>query len=193
MDERTDKDGSSNAGTTSERKPQTKRAAFRLESWFLEELIERAHLERVGLVEHFREQSDSSAADQEPKTKDRFAEKSIPSLEHLNEIVQASFWASLRKEEGKFAKFAVAYEEKDNDPWTIALKETKSFDVEHLAKLAPAIGNLTSAIKVYPNADGVLEIWGVSNYYSTPLKVKILDPGQIIVSYLHDTPPQPAP
>jgi hypothetical protein len=55
MDERTDKDGSSNAGITSERKSQTKKAAFRLESWFLEELLERAHLERVGLVEHFRE------------------------------------------------------------------------------------------------------------------------------------------
>lgn len=110
-------------------------------------------------------------------------ESTVPKPEHFNEIVQTSFWASLRKEEGRFVKFSVAYEEKANDPWSIVFDEPKPFNVENLAKLAPAIGNLEAAIKVFPNADGALEIWGAANFYSTPLKVKVLDPGRIIVSY----------
>lgn len=135
------------------------------------------------IVAQFSEQSDPSPARQEDGKENRFSEKTIPSPEHFNEIVQISFWASLRKEEGKFTNFAVAYEEKANDPWTVVFEDPKPFSVEQLAKLTPAIGNLKAAAKVYPNENGALEIWGVANYYASPLKIKVLEPGRIIVSY----------
>jgi hypothetical protein len=166
-----------------ERKPQTRKAAFKLESWFLEELLERADEERLRLVEQFNQQSDPAPVHEDSTTKERFSQKTLPSPEHFNDIVETSFWASLRKEEGSFASFAVAYEEKAVDPWTIVFEEPKPFDVENLAKLSPAMGNLKAAAKVYPSVSGALEIWGAANYYDSPLKVKVLEPGRIIVSY----------
>lgn len=161
-----------------------KRAAFRLDDKFLDEL----HARIVKICDEFsvsqKQTGSPGTSSESAHAEEKYSIKSIPSREHLDELVQTSFWASLRKEEGQFARFAVGYVGNTKYPYVLALGEPKPFDIRNLVKVAPAIGNLKSAVMVYPNEKGVLEIWGVANDNDAPFIVKALDPGQLIVSYI---------
>lgn len=162
-----------------------KRAAFRLDDKFLDDLHARIVKGRAEFHASLGQTGTPVSASESAFAEERYSVQSIPSREHLDELVQTSFWASLRKEEGQFARFAVGYAGNTRYPYVLALGEPKPFDIRNLVKVAPAIGNLKSAAMVYPDDKGALEIWGVANDNNAPFIVKALDPGQLIVSYAH--------
>lgn len=168
-----------------ESNPTMKRAAFRLDDKFLDELHARIVEARAEFHASLGQTGRPVSASESAFAEERYSVQSIPSREHLDELVQTSFWASLRKEERQFAQFAVGYAGNTGYPYVLALGELKPFDIRNLVKVAPAIGNLKSAAMVYPDDKGALEIWGVANDNNAPFIVKALDPGQLIVSYAH--------
>jgi len=107
----------------------------------------------------------------------------LPSLDHLVSLVNTVFWASLKREEGRHLSFSVGYEKASSSSSQTFAFTPEGFTSEKLAKMAPAIGSPQSSALVTPDDNGNLVIWGLSRFWGTPFSIKVLDPGQLIVSF----------
>ena len=108
---------------------------------------------------------------------------------HLRKLLEVSFWASLKTEEGRHHQFAVVYspppEPKAVSNDYVAFNPRLAFNAELLAKLAPALES-THTVRVWPKPRGAgkdeLEIWGFARpSFVPPLVVKAIEPGRIIL------------
>src|SRR5258708_13682777 len=85
----------------------------------------------------------------------------LPSLKVVEDLVATSFYASMEREEGRDLAFAVAYIEQNElnafrggnvRLWcAFELIEPRKFDVESIAKLAPAINPQRAVLVVAPS------------------------------------------
>jgi hypothetical protein len=127
----------------------------------------------------------------------------LPSLIHLTELVQASFWASLQKEENRPVKFSVAFIPPDAGPNAYVFEEAVPFGPESLVKLAPALHTSKAHIGVWSDEEGELVIWGFTNaptvsksaslpYWFVdpslgwPLTIHVHEAGQLLVLVSHN-------
>jgi hypothetical protein len=161
---------------------------FELTGSFLQDLVERYHEDQNRLFEVLQED-----AIRNPR-KVHFNNISEPlseecMLKHIKELIEVSFWASLRKEEGRHHSFAVLYSPPTQDilgNQSARFRSRPAFDAEILAKLAPALES-TGTIGVWPKTlsgeRDRLEIWGVVPplRVSSSLLIKAIEPGQIIL------------
>lgn len=161
------------------------KAAFKLEAWFIDELLSRLDEERKRrqalnvpikrsiLAERLK------AIDDKP-----YGEHTIPTREHIEILIQNSFWASLQKEEGQSLRFTIGYIEQLYDyDYVLPFKDSHLFAIKQIVKLAPAVKESEAAMLVYPDASGALEIWGTTDFNPALLTIKVLDPGQLIASF----------
>jgi hypothetical protein len=105
-------------------------------------------------------------------------------------LLEESFWASLRTEEGRRHNFELEYgPQGEDEPYhkdPIVLSKPLPFDSRTLAKLAPSLHS-TQIIGVWPRAStagkGELAIWGFAKkLFGSSLSLKTIEPGKIVLS-----------
>lgn len=110
--------------------------------------------------------------------------EAIPSVEQLAHLVQTAFWASLEKEEGRSLRFTVNFMwPEPSSERLLTFDEPLPYEGRELIKLAPAVGTTEAALLVAPFERGGLKIWGVRDHSFSPLRIKAIDPGVIIVKF----------
>lgn len=106
-----------------------------------------------------------------------------PSQQIIEDIINAAFWASLRKEEGISPKISIAYlsPEQAEDPLLFGAKLPLSVNV--LTKLAPGVERAGIHLGVWEE-NGLLYIWGttlkIPNYCFV---LDVSEPGLIVVKH----------
>lgn len=117
-------------------------------------------------------------------SRELYSSTCIPAENHLQVIIEKAFWASLQKEEGRTLHFSIGYGQPSRESdYDLLFDERLPYDVSHLVKLAPAAGAAESAIAVGISDDGLLQVWGIKTVALTPLQIKVLDPGLLILSF----------
>lgn len=161
------------------------RATFKLESWFLDELLSRLHDER-DMNSANRGPLRRSVLDREKKEwdKDEYGEHSVPSREDLETLLQNVFWASLQKEEGQSLKFSAGYLRPIYDyDYFLTFDKPLPLEIKRIAKLAPAVKEMEAAMLVYPDDNGSLSVWGITDFNPALLTIKVLESGRLVVSF----------
>jgi hypothetical protein len=153
---------------------------FNFDRRFLSRLVELCHDEQVSSFELAKEEPIPKLHEKPHRP---FARKRIE--RHIRELIEVSFWASLRKEEGHHPRFTLMYKPPSiynagRDLYTF--EKPIPFDVRALVKLAPAV-QTTSNIGVWPDEEDKLTVWG----FAPPLRglslyIKTIDPGQLTLS-----------
>ncbi len=119
-----------------------------------------------------------------PRFKDDYPRETVPSQEHLTQLIETAFWTSLQREEGRSLSFSVGYgEQHSSDDYTFSLQDTLDYNLKNLTKLAPAIGRPKTSVMVAPDSTRKLKMWGVGQNHVSPFTIKVLDPGQLIVHF----------
>lgn len=96
-----------------------------------------------------------------------------------------AFWTSLQKDEGRPLTFVIDYKIGDDHVVVKALKERLPLTTENLARIAPVCAFDKWAIAICPDSDHKLEISGListGDMFRTKLRIKIIDPGVLLVS-----------
>lgn len=105
------------------------------------------------------------------------AQSPIPSEEHLRELLDVCFFASLTQEEERPTAFSLAYVGKqdavDSSFDVVSFASPSPLSVESIRRLAPAVDRSNTHIAAYPNGDR-LEIWGVIHLHQVPGELRSL-------------------
>lgn len=143
---------------------------FKLEHGFYEELHRR--LERQRNIEN------ASYASGLRKTRSRwlvglaskplYQPETIPSISHLEELVEISFWASLKQEEGRKLHFTLKYVPEPWREFSLCFSEPMRFNVSNLRKLGPALSMDHTCITP-SKKDGQLEICEITTAMAEPV------------------------
>src|ERR1051325_3196286 len=107
-----------------------------------------------------------------------------PSTDHLAEIVNGAFWASLHKEEGHVTTLSLAYVSAEHAKNPFEFVEPLSLDPKVLAKIAPAVERPGIHLGVWPDELGTLRVWGTTR--TLPLLSFVLEvagPGVLVVKH----------
>lgn len=112
--------------------------------------------------------------------------ESIPSVEQIEEIILALFWASAQKEEGRLSRYRVTFAEPNPLNFlALVFKTLKLWDVEELRKLSPAVIPPDGQIGVWAyGEEGKLRIWGLQTTGMMRVSFEVIDPGRVVVSHL---------
>jgi hypothetical protein len=103
----------------------------------------------------------------------------------IEAIIDAAFWASLRREEGYAPTISLAFLPPARAVWPLTFEPQLALAPEALAKLAPAVKRAGIHLGVWP-ADGRLRVWGTTRTLP-PLcfVLEVIAPGLLVVKYPH--------
>jgi hypothetical protein len=104
-----------------------------------------------------------------------------PDAETIETLIDAAFWASLRREEGLTPKISLAFLpiETANDP--LALHSPLPLDAAGLAKLAPAVERPGIHLCAWP-IDGTLRVWGTTrNLPALCFVIEVVASGLLVI------------
>lgn len=159
---------------------------FRLEPSFYEHLrsrLETKRLEENAFFSRVHQHSPFYLAPSSFLRREFYPPETMPTQEQLATLVETAFWASLRREEGRALRFTLAYNQRPSSHlFSLVLSEPVPFDTAHLVKLAPAAGNASIGVVASPQS-GRLEICELTESPLSPVRIKVLDPGQLIISF----------
>ena len=107
-----------------------------------------------------------------------------PSSRQLSVLLNTAFWATLRPEEGRYARVALALTKSSSYSHRAVFKKPIELSVETLVKLSPLLCEESSCLGVQSvGRDARLECWGVCHEPSaTTLALRSEGPGQFVVS-----------
>ncbi len=106
-----------------------------------------------------------------------------PDAQSVAEIINATFWASFRPEEGRFPKISLAYLPPDQSRQPMMFEHALPLHPGVLRKLAPAVERPEIHIGVWPLGDE-LRLWGITR--SIPNLCFVLEdvePGLLVVKH----------
>ena len=113
-------------------------------------------------------------------------EKSLalpPTLEAIQAIIDATFWASFRPEEGRFPKISLAYLPIEQALQPIILERPLPLSPPILTKLAPAVERPEIHLGVWSNEDD-LHVWGATRVIPSHCFVlEDIEPGLLVVKH----------
>ncbi len=102
-----------------------------------------------------------------PRVESHFAHHAdgapAPSAAVIERLIDAAFWASLRREEGVTPKISLAYAEPESTGHPLLFDHSLSPNAEALAKLAPAVERPGIHLGVWP-VNGELCVWGTTQH-----------------------------
>lgn len=90
-----------------------------------------------------------------------------PEAAAIETLVDAAFWASLRREEGVIPKISLAYASPEHVGQPLLFERTLALSAGVLAKLAPAVERPGIHLGVWPDngrPDGELRVWGTTQH-----------------------------
>ncbi len=107
----------------------------------------------------------------------------LPDASMIAEMIDAAFWASLRREETFVTKISLAFLTPDETPHPIVLDEALPLDPAALARIGPAVERPGIHLGVGPTPTG-LAVWGIVR--AVPkycCVVEVAEPGLIVVKH----------
>jgi hypothetical protein len=111
----------------------------------------------------------------------RDATASVPDMKSILAMVEAGFWASLRREEKFTPKISLAYTPAGRVSWPIRFERAIPLASGPLTKLAPAVERPGIHLGVWPE-EGELRVWGATR--DVPAHTFVLEvfaPGVLVV------------
>lgn len=107
----------------------------------------------------------------------------LPSADAIEGIVDAAFWASLRREEGYVPKISLAFLRPEQTLAPLLFERPLSLGPASLAKLAPAVERPGIHLGVWEEG-GRLSVWGTTREIPTFCFVlEVVDPGLLVVKH----------
>jgi hypothetical protein len=108
---------------------------------------------------------------------------SAPEAAHVEAIIDAAFWASLRKEEGYSPKISLALLPPEQADDALLFAHKLALTPGGLAKLAPAVERPGIHLGVWPNGDGLC-VWGTTRHIPRLCFVlEVVEPGLLVIKY----------
>jgi hypothetical protein len=108
---------------------------------------------------------------------------SAPDARTIEAIIDAAFWASLRREESYSPKISIAYLSPEQAYQPLTFEHLLTFTPSTLTKLAPAVERPGIHLGVW-NIDGELCIWGTTTTIPKLCFVlEVIEPGLLVVKY----------
>jgi hypothetical protein len=106
-----------------------------------------------------------------------------PDSEAIETIVDATFWASFRPEEGRFPKISLAYLSPEQAGQPLMLEQRLALTTANLIKLAPAVERPGIHLGVW-REDEELYIWGATRVIpSLGFVVEDVEPGLLVIKH----------
>lgn len=108
---------------------------------------------------------------------------SVPDARTIEAIIDAAFWASLRREESYSPKISIAYLSPEQAAGPLTFERLLPFTPSTLTKLAPAVERPGIHLGVW-NDDEELRIWGTTTTIPKLCFVlEVIEPGLLVVKY----------
>jgi hypothetical protein len=106
-----------------------------------------------------------------------------PDAQTIEAIINATFWASLRPEEGRFPKISLAFVSPKQAGWPLMFEQPLSLNAEILTKLAPAVERPGIHLGVWPK-ENVLHVWGATRAIpSFCFVIEDIEPGLLVIKH----------
>ena len=123
----------------------------------------------VTVAEHFRQHSAGRA----------------PDADTIERLINAAFWASLRREEGREPTISLAYVPREDAGTALFVERPLPLDPNTLTKLAPAVERPGIHLGVWPNGGGNdLVVWGATrNIPAYTFVVEVIEPGLLVIKH----------
>jgi hypothetical protein len=132
-----------------------------------------AHVAAPKIAEHLAQHRRNQAAEE------RSPELLLPDSATIETLLDAAFWASLRREEGYVPKISLAYLPATPDVHPMLFAASLTLDSARLAKLGPAVERPGIHLGVW---DG--RVWGTTRHIPPfCLVVEVLAPGLLVVKH----------
>ncbi len=107
-----------------------------------------------------------------------------PDAATVEAIIEATFWASLRREEGYSPKISLAYLPAEHAPQPLRFERPLPLTPSVLSRLAPAVERPGIHLGVWRNGDGQLSVWGTTRTIPKLCFVlEVIEPGLLVVKY----------
>jgi hypothetical protein len=107
----------------------------------------------------------------------------VPDEEVIREIVDAAFWASLRREEGFEPKISLAYMAPEQDVQPLVFERPLPLRPATLSKIAPIVERAGIHFGVW-RMDGELRVWGTTqNIPALCFVLEVIEPGLLVVKH----------
>jgi hypothetical protein len=106
-----------------------------------------------------------------------------PAADTIEAIIDATFWASFRPEEGRFPKISLAYLSPEQAGQPLLLARPLPLTTAVLAKLAPAVERPEIHLGVW-YIDNELQVWGATkNIPSFCFVLEDIEPGLLVIKH----------
>jgi hypothetical protein len=113
----------------------------------------------------------------------RVAAAVVPDVETVEAMIEAAFWASLRREEGYIPRISLAFVSPDQTRHPLLFGRALSLEPGALARVAPAVEPSGIHLGVWKLTDG-LSVWGTTHEIpSFAVVVEVAAPGLIVVKH----------
>src|SRR5579863_992607 len=108
---------------------------------------------------------------------------SLPDTAAIQAIVDAAFWASLRREEGFIPKISLAFLSPEESKSALLFERPLPLDPGILTKIAPAVERPGIHLGVWHGTDGLC-VWGATRKIpSLCFVVEVAAPGLIVIKH----------
>src|SRR5262249_22691355 len=105
--------------------------------------------------------------------------------ETIETLIEAAFWASLRREEGYTPTISLAFLAPEEAVRPLTFAPRLPLDPQGLARLAPAVKHSGIHLGVWPE-DGELRVWGTTRTLPPLcLVLEVIAAGLLVVKYPH--------
>jgi len=110
---------------------------------------------------------------------------SLPAFDAIERIIDAAFWASLRREEGYVPRISLAYVAPEEAEHPLIFERPLSLSAAELARLAPAVERPGIHLGVWPDGNGdSLHVWGTTRMVPTFCFVlEVAAPGLLVIKH----------
>lgn len=106
-----------------------------------------------------------------------------PDVETIEEMIDAAFWASLQKEEGRSPRISLAYLPPEESGHAMIFSRPLALNARDLSKLAPAVERPGIHLGVWPHR-GELRVWGAARAVPTgTLVLEVMEPGLLVLKH----------
>jgi hypothetical protein len=111
--------------------------------------------------------------------------ESPPAIDEMERLIDAAFWASLRREESYVPKISLAFLPPQNMGSSLSFEHGMALNPDSLARLAPAAERPGIHLGVWRD-DGDLRVWGATRAIPAFCFVlEVIAPGLLVVKYRH--------
>ncbi|HET9468534.1 MAG TPA: hypothetical protein VFO48_08990 [Vicinamibacterales bacterium] len=117
------------------------------------------------------------------RTRGRDPIAALPSTDAIEQMINATFWASLRREEGYIPKISMAFLPPEQTEHPMRLERPMPLAPASLTKIAAIVEHAGIHLGVW-ETDGELCIWGTAHNIPTfCLVVEVVEPGLIVIKH----------